>query len=211
MLLVALPAMGFAAANGYGQQGRGLVDISGLPLEEISAGERAGLLLMREEEKLARDVYLALHERWNLPIFANIAKSEQQHMDAVATLLKRYGIPDPVSGEQTQHGVYADPQLQQLYDDLVARGGQSLTAALDVGATIEDLDIKDLYELLEQTDNRDIELVYQNLAKGSRNHLRSFTGQLSRQGASYEAKYLSQAQIDQIISGQQERGPAQAF
>ncbi len=210
-VIATVPAVSFSAGqNGKGQQGGGLANISALPLQELSSGEKAGLLQMREEEKLARDVYLALYEKWQLPIFTNIARSEQQHMDAVAALLKRYAIPDPISGEQTPLGIFADKHLQQLYDDLVENGSRSLLAALDVGATIEDLDIKDLHELLEQTDNQDITLVYQNLAKGSRNHLRSFTGQLAQQNASYTAKYLSQEQVDQIISSPQERGPASA-
>lgn len=49
---------------------------------------------MREEEKLARDVYLTFGEKWGLTLFTNIAKSEQTHTDAVKTLLDRYEIKD---------------------------------------------------------------------------------------------------------------------
>ena len=38
-----------------------------------AAAEVEALQYMREEEKLARDVYLALYEEWQLPIFQTIA------------------------------------------------------------------------------------------------------------------------------------------
>ena len=135
----------------------------------LSDAEIAGLKLMREEEKLARDAYMALHDEWNVPIFNNIANSEQTHTDAVKTLLDTYGIEDPVSTDD--RGIFTDQKLQTLYDDLVNQGGASLLEALIVGATIEDLDLKDLNELIAQTENQDILLVYNNLRKGSRNHI----------------------------------------
>jgi hypothetical protein len=79
-------------------------------------------------------------------------------------------------------------------------------AALKVGAEIEDLDIKDLKLLLAETDNKDIQLVYQNLCRGSRNHMRSFNKQLLRSGVSYKAKYISQTELQSIISSPMERG-----
>jgi hypothetical protein len=100
--------------------------------------------------------------------------------------------------------------MQKLYSSLVEQGLQSPVEALKVGATIEDLDIKDLYDLLEQTDNIDIRTVYRNLAKGSRNHLRAFTGQLAANGASYTAQFLSQQQIDEILASSWERGRVDA-
>jgi hypothetical protein len=58
--------------------------------------EEQSLLFMREEEKLARDVYLAFYEEWGKPVFSNIAESEQTHTDAVAEKIEKYGLPDPV-------------------------------------------------------------------------------------------------------------------
>ncbi|MGI9258025.1 MAG: DUF2202 domain-containing protein, partial [Gammaproteobacteria bacterium] len=43
----------------------------------LSVAEEAGILFMREEEKLARDVYLALGEQWGMNVFDNISSSEQ--------------------------------------------------------------------------------------------------------------------------------------
>ena len=115
----------------------------------LEQSEIDGLMLMREEEKLAKDVYLKLYETHNLPIFNNIASSEQTHMDAILVLLERYGLDDPASTEQ---GVFNDVKLQELYTALVSQGGSSLLEALKVGATIEDLDIFDLNKLISETD-----------------------------------------------------------
>jgi len=174
------------------------------PFEELSQQEIDGLLQMREEEKLARDVYMALYEKWNMPIFRNIAESEQQHTDMVKTLLDKYELEDPMNNDTP--GVFEKQELQSLYDELTASGSESLSEALITGATVEDLDIYDLEELLDSADNEDIRIVYQNLMKGSRNHLRSFAAQIAREGSTYKATYLTQEVVDEIVSSPREQG-----
>mgnify|MGYP001054375835 CR=1 FL=1 len=200
MFIVATLAMtvlaGTASAQTQAQGSFGGDDTAGMtqllqtvPSSALSEAERAGLLLMREEEKLARDVYSALAAKWNVPVFANIARSEQSHMSSVKLLLDRYGIPDPVGADV--RGTFHDPELQKLYDSLVAQGMRSLGDATNVGITIEDLDIRDLMDLIAGSDNDDIRIVYQNLLKGSRNHLRSFAGRLADWRTDYRTQYIS--------------------
>ncbi len=185
-----------------------LTTIKEQPMQKISSAEKAGLLKMREEEKLARDVYKFLGDTWSLRVFNNIVRAEQQHMTIVKVVLDKYKIADPV--QDNTPGAFTDPEMNELYTSLIAKGKKSLIDALQVGMTIEDLDIKDLYEELEKTDNTDIKIVYQNLVKGSRNHMRAFMGQLSLNKGTYQAKYLSQKQIDAIVSSPVERGPIDA-
>ena len=66
--------------------------IASLPKEAINIEERNGLVLMREEEKMAHDVYSFLYDKWNIMIFNNIASSEQTHTNAVLELLDKYDI-----------------------------------------------------------------------------------------------------------------------
>ena len=171
---------------------------------DLSKVEKDGLVQMREEEKLAHDVYVTLYEKWGQNIFNNISRSEQTHTDTVKYLLERYGIEDPVKSIEV--GKFTDPKMKELYDSLVTQGEKSLTDALVVGATIEDLDIKDLEDLLLKTDNEDIKTAYQNLNKGSRNHLRAFMRNLERNGGSYASQFISQERFDKILAGEQERG-----
>lgn len=174
------------------------------PTAALSEADADGILYMREEEKLARDVYLTLYDTWGVAVFQNIARSEQTHMDAVSTLIDRYGLIDPASSEI---GVFTNPDLQALYDQLVAQGSQSLADALRVGAAIEEIDILDLQTHLTETDQADIQIVYNSLMKGSRNHLRAFTSTLERQtGETYQPQYLDQATYDDIVSNPRETG-----
>ena len=164
----------------------------------LSPQEQADLLYMREEEKLARDVYLTLSAQWKTPVFSNIASSEQNHMDAVLTLLQRYKVADPVAGMGV--GEFATEHFQTLYNDLVARGSQSLIDALKVGCTIEEIDIIDLWNCMAVTTHKDVLNVYQNLEAASENHLRAFVGQLASGGVTYEPQYLSDEQYQAIIN-----------
>ena len=138
----------------------------------ITATELADLRYMREEEKLARDVYRAMSRSHGTPVFADIAASEQTHMDALGGLLRQYGVDDAAPGE----GGFTIEALSGLYQTLVARGQTSAAEALLVGADIERLDIADLDEAIARTDRGEIIAVYQRLRQGSENHLRAFTG-----------------------------------
>jgi len=179
--------------------------LASLPMEQPDEAETASLVKMRQEEKLARDVYLTLQLQWGARIFANIARAEQKHMDMVKTILDRYGIEDPVTDDTI--GIFPDDTFVQLYEQLVEAGGGSLEDALTVGATIEDLDIYDLEEAMSnEIDNADIKAVYQNLTKGSRNHMRAFTSQLASYDIEYSAQYISAEELESIINSEWERG-----
>jgi hypothetical protein len=179
--------------------------VNALPVEPLTAEEEASLLFMREEEKLARDVYVYLYGTWGDPIFVNIADSEQQHTDAVLGLLEKYNLPDPAAGKA--EGEFNNLNLLGLYDLLTAQGEASLIDALIVGAQIEELDISDLNAQLLFIDNADIIMVYENLLKGSRNHLRAFTSRLIDLGFTYVPVYISQEQYDAIVNSPVEVGP----
>jgi len=161
------------------------------------------LLHMKEEEKLARDVYSAFSVKWKIPVFSNISRSENTHMKAVIFLLKNYG--EEYTGVE-EPGKFTNPEFQKLYDRLIALGSESLAGAFKAGALIEDLDIKDLMDYLDAVTNENIIMVFENLCKGSRNHLRAFNRQLIRQGITYNPEYISQEVFDKIISSPHEAG-----
>ena len=165
----------------------------------LSADEAAGLQFMREEEKLAHDVYVTLGDTWGLRVFDNIAAAEQQHTAAVAYWLNYYHVSDPAAGNAL--GKFTDPELQALYDKLVAQGKQSVVDALKVGAAIEEIDILDLQERMAATANTTLDRLYGNLKAGSENHLWAFAANLKNQtGQAYAPQYLSQADYNRIAS-----------
>jgi len=172
------------------------------PVVALTETEENDILTLREEEKLARDVYLYAFDRYSETTFKNIASSEQKHMDKMLTLINTYGLTDPASSVR---GVFNNTTLQTLYNDLTAQVDISLVEALKVGATIEDLDIRDIEDFEARTDKSDILSVYSKLKCGSRNHMRAYYGKLIDNGVTYIAQFISAADLAAIISAPNEQ------
>jgi hypothetical protein len=146
------------------------------PAGQLTQRDAEGILLLREEEKLARDVYLTLGEKWNVRVFKNIAQAEARHMSVMKMLVDKYGLRDPVTDDTV--GKFGSPKFARLYHELVEAGSVSLAGAYQVGVKIEQLDIRDLKEGLAGVQSTDVRRVYQNLLRASENHLRAFSSQL---------------------------------
>ncbi len=211
VLAAALLTMGLAACSsadgGDGRDGQGSGAGAGQPAAgegtPLTDKERAELVFTREEEKLARDVYAALSAHDGA--FVNIGQSEQTHMDAIGVLLSRYGVADPAAGRGA--GEFSDRRLADLYAALVAAGRGSRLEALRVGVEIEELDIHDIEQAKVGLGHSDITATYDNLLRGSRNHLRSFYGKLVASGGTYTARHLDAASFRAIVESPTERGP----
>ena len=188
----------------------------------LDHNETTHLVFMREEEKLARDVYYKLGELYpNSDCFGNIDDSEQRHTTAVRDMLALYGVPDPSTNDNP--GVYTGAEygwyFTEKYQLLTTMGAASELEALKVGALIEELDMYDInlcpkiiVEQDEQidspedcgrlyTDNPNVYDMLGNLVSASENHLRAFVKNIEElQGfGTYEAQYLPQEQVDQIL------------
>ena len=166
-------------------------------LVPLSQAEINNLKFLREEEKLARDVYLYSYDKYQLMIFDNISQSEQRHMNSVLNLLNKYGIPDSASAEI---GVFNNPDLQKLYNSLTKQADISSVEALKAGATIEDLDINDIDDFTANTTKPDLLNVYENLNCGSKNHIRAFTRWLENNEVTYAPQYISVEEYTIILS-----------
>lgn len=170
-------AAGNRAGNGNGNTGT--VQVTALNADEIY-----WITYMREEEKLARDIYDVCYDKWRLRIFDKISSSEQNHMDAILKMLNKYGEDDPA----LEPGKFSNEDLQDDYDELFTRIEEGdVIEALKVGVDIELLDIDDLVEALEVTEDIhvDIENVYNNLMDGSYRHLAAFQSNLEKRGVIY--------------------------
>jgi hypothetical protein len=173
------------------------------PIEStLTDQEKSDLIFLRQEEKLAHDVYVYAYDKYGITIFNNISNSEQTHINNMTDLLTKYNIPDPASG--MPEGEFADVQLQTLYDQLTEKVNISVKDALEAGATIEDLDISDIQDFYARTSKSDILKVYDLLTCGSRNHLRGFTGQLKTLGVTYSPQFLTASEYQTILSGNHE-------
>jgi hypothetical protein len=169
----------------------------------ISDEEMALLLEMKEEEKLAHDVYTFFYQKWGSQIFYNISQAEERHTNAVVLLLEYYGSDD-VTVEDA--GIFSIDEFKTLYNNLVTAGSVSVEEAFKTGTLIEEMDIKDLKDALEVVKNENIILVFENLLKGSRNHLRAFIRHLTSLGLSYAPVFISEDEYEQIINSPMEQG-----
>lgn len=201
------------------------------PLYGIAAtldlGEETHLIFMREEEKLARDVYLTMNTLYPAEqTFSNIGDgSEQTHTDTVRDKLEKYGIPDPnpdANNLPDSIGVFTGADygwyFTEKFDYLVNWGSQSLLDALYVGAFIEELDMLDIVGCpkvivetdngigegecgLEYTDEADLQNMYTSLLEGSKDHLRAYVQNIENiiGEGNYVAQVLTQEEVDAIL------------
>jgi len=182
LVVASLAAMPFAAQAGKGGPPAGKRP-SATALVPLDEAEIATLKWMREEEKLARDMYLTLNTYFPAKIFTNVAASEQKHFDAIGKKLDLYGIDDPATD---RIGVFTDQDLQALYDKLLGLGMVSYVEALKVGVIIEEADLTDLEHAIEGTDSVPLARTYQHLLTGSEHHLAAFTKLLAKAGVVLE-------------------------
>jgi len=148
---------------------------------QLTEEQKATLLYMYEEEKVARDVYIKFSGDDMYPdenTFAYIKLSEQRHMDVVEELCVKYGV-DISSVDEDAIGVFILPELQALYDQLIVDGSASLLAALQVGVLIEETDITDLEEAAVGMPS-DVVNVFENIKEGSLSHLDAFNYSISQ-------------------------------
>lgn len=213
-----LAQSGFASPGGS----RGGGSTRGLDL-----AEETHLVFMREEEKLARDVYLTLAAMYpNQFVFQNIGEgSEQTHTDTMRDKLVSFGIADPnpdTNNLPASIGVFTGAQFgwyfTEKFNQLIERGSRSELDALYVGALIEELDMYDIVECpkvivemdngieeggcgLNYTDERELKNAYSSLVDGSEHHLRAYVGQIEAVIGigNYQAQFLTQDEVDSIL------------
>jgi hypothetical protein len=142
------------------------------------------LSLVRDEERMSRDLYTLFASKYGVAPFTKIRFSEQRHYDSIGVLLSRYGVSDPSVGKAV--GVYANADIQKLFDVWKAQGLKSVTAAYQVGVELEKRDIADLTSIRNRTTANDVTAVLNNLIAGSNNHLAAYTRAVSA-GTSYSS------------------------
>lgn len=169
--------------------------------------DKETLALMREEEKLARDVYRTLNDKWDQVVFQHISQAEVAHMQAVKSLMDQYKVDDPVAVTNDERGKFVYKPFQRLYDSLVTAGSASLEGAFRAGAFVEERDLQDLYDARKATREEDLKILYGNLVRASEQHLRAFVRNLNRVGVTYEPVILSKQEYKRIIGAGGGRGP----
>jgi hypothetical protein len=169
---------------------------------ELTADEIEFLYAVREDEKVARDLYAAFFEKYKLKAFENLSKAEINHIRAVELLMDYYEIEYPEAGD---YGKFTDPARQQLYDSLLLKGETALEA-FKVMAQLEEDNIVSYLKVLEDIDNDNIGIVIENLERASENHFKATIRQITALGGEYTARYMTQEQYSAIIAKGFEQG-----
>lgn len=171
--------------------------VNAIPTSELTLEQKATLAFMWDEERLARDIYLALNEITPSQTLYNIAtRAETKHVESVENLIKKYdlnifnsvdftgGYDEEALASQNDRE-FITPDLTVLYDVLYTKGSQSLQDALEVGCMVEVTDINDLNRDIEIAgDALDIVTVFESLRSGSYSHYWGFDNALKAQGVS---------------------------
>jgi hypothetical protein len=213
-----------AAVSTLGAYSANLLAGKALNSTGLDAVEASHLTFMREEEKLARDVYLTLAGMYpNQEVFNTIATmSEQTHADTMRDKLAQFNLPDPnpeTNNLPDSIGVFLGEEwgwyFTEKFDALTRAARTSELDALYVGALIEELDMHDIVVCpevmidrgypapcgLKYTDASALINAYNSLIDGSESHLRAYVGQIEAVigVGNYEAQYLTQAEVDAIL------------
>jgi hypothetical protein len=178
MLVTSLSGVALFSSTTYarGRTGGG----GGRTTTGLTNEQKDTLFFIYQEEKVARDVYITLGNIYtNENTFASIQKSEQRHIDSARDLCEKYGV-DITGVDEGSVGDFELQPLQELYDNCVAQGSDSLIEALKVGVFIEITDIDDLERAAVGMPN-DVVNVYENLKEGSLNHLDAFETAVARE------------------------------
>jgi hypothetical protein len=168
-----------------------------IPASDLSLEQKDTLAYMWDEERLARDLYLALNELYPSQTLYNIAtKAESQHALSVEGLIEKYDLnilnaPDYTGGYSQEilngyvAGEFTLDVIKDLYDTLYVKGSASLQDTLEVGCMVEVTDINDLDRDIEiAAGAEDLVLVFENLRSGSYSHYWAFDKALKSQGVS---------------------------
>jgi len=192
---------------------------------QLDKAEQHHLIFMRQEEKLARDVYTSLAGMWpDSRIFVNIGEgSEQTHTDVMRDKLEEFNVDDPEPNTDilpSSIGVFTGElygsYFNANYQALINKGSQSELDALYVGALIEELDMHDIVECpdiikdtdngisdcgLNYTDEPSLINAYSSLLDGSKSHLKAYVGRIESiiGEGNYEAQILSQDDVNEIL------------
>ncbi len=167
---------------------------------QLTDAEVNGILSLRQEEKVAYDVYTYMFDKYQSKVFKNIAENEKSHMDKMKELIDQFNLSDPLEGTVDKKGVFSNKKMQALYDEMVMAGNYGLLDALRAAARFEETDIIDLRKNMSSASNEAVINVYLNLESGSQDHLRLLVKYIKEEGISYKPSYLSKEEYDQIMS-----------
>ena len=169
---------------------------------DLTADEIEFIYAVREDEKVARDLYFSFFGTFGLKPFENIGKAEDNHIKATEKLFDYYEIDYPALSE---NGKFENAIRQKLFDSLLLKGTPELEA-FKVMAMLEESNIVEYGEVLKTIANPNIKIVIENLARASANHFKAAIRQITALGGTYTPAIMTQEQYEAVIATGFEQG-----
>lgn len=144
----------------------------------LSVSQRAELASMAQNEKLAHDLYAQLYQAYHLRLFSNLGAAEAGHLQALRTLMARYGVTDPTAGQAAGH--FSTPAVQAAYERLLAQARTSQQTALTVARNLERDAIARCTAALNGVTAPDARQVMQHLKAAETRHLAAVSDWITR-------------------------------
>lgn len=163
----------------------------------LSADEIEFLFALREDEKMARDLYTVFAAKYSTaPQIDRIAAAENSHIAYVEAVLDYYEISYPA---MTAAGLFEDAKRQAIYNELADKSGTLLEVYATMAA-VEEESVSAYKSVQSEITNENIALVITNMIKASSNHLKAAVCQIIVGGSTYTPLYLSAEEFGTIVN-----------
>lgn len=163
----------------------------------ISAEESKQVIQILEQRKMARDLYYKLYKTWHSDTFKRLSDSEQIYLNSLKKLTTKLNIIDPTIDDTK--GVFSSDYITKLYIDFSKIGLSSDYEAFRIAATVQDLMINDINQLLNSSSDKSIIDAMNNTKQGSISHLRACNREIKKFGMTYQAQFLSTEELRAIL------------
>lgn len=154
----------------------------------ISTDEQKALVQIFEQEKLARDVYSQIGEKFGIKILKNAAIGKQKQMSLILDFMTLNQVA--VAFDDAQ-GVFKSPELRENYSAFLTEGLGSLNNAFRVGAKMEDYNIYHIDKILATQTTGKLVLLLSKLSCSAGNELKTQVNMLVGNGEMFMPDYIS--------------------
>jgi len=170
------------------------------PYADLSDLEIDGIRFIREEEKASKDYVLSMDILFDENLLDQLYEVERTHYQAGLFAIEKYGLADPTSGKA--RGNFTSPNIQAFYDTAISDGQGGTSDAIHAAARLQEASYVTITNQLNRVaNNRDLRMVYHALATATRNHIRLTISRLDELGLTYEPRFLSVSDFQDIIRG----------
>lgn len=159
--------------------------------------DKALLLKLYSEEKMAYDLYGEFYERWQLNVFSDVQQREARHVWCVEVIMNKYSAAVSAGDKKI---LYHDKETENLYNELSVKGCISDLSALEAAAYLKEKFISDLRtRALNVNDGYLLKVIFL-LEKAAQSHFKAFVKSIRLSDSDYTPVFLTEGEFSSIMS-----------